>query len=189
MKLHNRQLIPMQHLLSEQAFTRVEETLTTVHVPKDTLLIQDSKVEINAYIIQQGIARAYIDTPEKEITFWFAREGNIINSGNGYAAHEKGYENFHMLEDAVLLKIDMKAMRELYYSDLEICNWSRIITETEAMASQKKHLDYILLSPEERYLKLVKEDSELLHRVPLKDIATYLGISAVSLSRIRGRIK
>lgn len=179
----------MYHLLSGEALLHVKATLSVLYMPKNTLLIRDTKAEPDAYIVQQGIARAYIDTPDCEITFWFAREGHIVNSGAGYLYGKKGYENFHLLEDCILLKIDMAAMRALYYSNLEVCNWSRIITEQEAMAAERHHLDYILLSPEERYLKLLEEDPLLFQRVPLKDIATYLGISAVSLSRIRARIQ
>lgn len=181
--------IPLRHLLSDVALVHMLKTLSVIQLPKNTILINDNKIEPNAYIIQRGIARAFIEVPDKEITFWFAKEGTIINSSAGYFTQEKGYENFQLLEDSTLLKIDMEKMRNLFYSDLEICNWARLITESEAIAAEKHHLDYIILSPEERYLKFLKNEFDTMQRVPLKDIATYLGISPVSLSRIRSRIK
>lgn len=184
-----RGLLPQAHLLSDEAVALLRPCLTAMKLPKHTLLIQDTRVERSAYLLYVGIARAYINTAAGEITFGFAREGQIINANAGYFSKTKGYENFHLLEDSQLLKIDLDRMQQLFLVNIEICNWARVITEVEAMAAEERRLDYILLRPEERYLKLLQEDASLLQRVPLKDIATYLGISAVSLSRIRARIK
>lgn len=184
-----RSLLPQAHLLSDDAVALLQPCLTVMELPKNTLLIQDTRVERNAYLLYVGIARAYISTAAGEITFGFAREGHIINANAGYFSKTKGYENFHLLEDAQLLKIDLDCIQQLFLVNIEICNWARVITEMEAMAAEERQLDYILLSPEERYVKLLQNDASLLHRVPLKNIATYLGISPVSLSRIRARIK
>ena len=181
--------IPLYHTLSDHALACIKETLTLQYFKKDTLLIKETTRELNAYIIKKGIARGFITTPEQEITFWFAREGDIMNSTAGYFYQTKGYENFHLLEDCILLQINMTKMRILYETNLEISNWSRTITESEAIKSEKRHLDYILLSAEERYLGLLTSDAGLFKRVQLKDIASYLGISPVSLSRIRSRLK
>ena len=180
--------IPLKDLLSEKSSEKVQEVLSPVHFGKGELLITDSRLDRNAYIIQKGIVRAFVNAPDKEITFWFAKEGDIINSAYGYYYQQKGYENYHVLEDSILFRIDVPRIQQLYAEHLEISNWARIVTEREAIRAEERHLDYILLSPEERYLKLLETEPELFRRVQLKEIASYIGISSVSLSRIRARI-
>lgn len=181
--------LPQATLLSKAARQRVQGCLTRISLPKDSLLIQSDSIARKAYIVEQGLVRAFIRTSEGEITFWFAQQGQIVASGAGYFSNTKGFENFQLMLDAVLLEIDLDKMQALFLTDIEVCNWARIITEAAAIEAGRHHLDYILLSPMERYLKFLREDAALLQAVPLKDIATYLGVSAVSLSRIRARIR
>ncbi|MEZ4968730.1 MAG: Crp/Fnr family transcriptional regulator [Flavobacteriaceae bacterium] len=180
--------IPLQEVLSENSLEQIKAILSPMYFKKGALLINDATVEKDAYIIQKGIVKASISTPDSEVVFWFAKEGDIINSAYGYYFQRKGYENFHVLEDSILLKIDILKMQRLYTESLEISNWSRMITERDAIRSEERYLDYILLSPEERYLKLMATEPELFQRVRLKEIASYIGISPVSLSRIRARV-
>ena len=88
------------------------------------------------------------------------------------------------MEDLYPIQLPLKELLK----DLEISNWARVITEREAIRSEERHLDYILLSPEDRYSKLLTAEPELFQRVQLKEIASYIGISPVSLSRIRARM-
>lgn len=182
------EFIPFKELLSIESLEKVNACFSLVEKDKGELLISDIKLDVHSYIVMQGILRAYINTEEKEITFWFPKEGDIITSTYGYFYKTKGYENFQALENVCLLKIDMEKMRELYNKHIEIANWSRVITEKEGILSEERHLDYILLSPEERYQKLLSTQPSLFQRVMLKEIASYIGVSPVSLSRIRARI-
>lgn len=180
--------IPYKELLSDESLQKVNASLSLVEKDRGELLISDLKLDVHSYIVKQGILRAYINTEDREITFWFPKEGDIVTSTYGYFYKRKGYENFQALESVSLLKIDMEKMRNLYNENLEIANWSRVITEKEGILSEERHLDYILRSPEERYQKLLSTQPSLFQRVMLKEIASYIGVSPVSLSRIRARI-
>lgn len=181
--------IKCHKMLSPEGIDKVKSILSEVHYPKGHLLIGANKYERDAYIIKKGIIRSYIIKDGKDISFWFARECDIISSSVGYALGKKGYENYELLEDSILYHIDVNRLKEFYKTDLEIANWSRSITELEAIKAEQRFLSYMFTPPLERYLDLLENDAELLQRVPLKDIASYIGISAVSLSRIRARIK
>ncbi len=184
-----RSHVPQEHLLSDYAIDLIKDCLSVVTFPKSYLLMHMDAVFENAYIIRQGMIRSFAYKEEKEITFGFSREGDIITASLGYLSKEKSYENFQLLEDTTLYQINLQKMKQLYGSNLEICNWSRVITEIEAIKTEKRLLDLLFLTPEERYVKLMRVDKALFNRVPLKEIASYIGISAISLSRIRGRIK
>lgn len=180
--------IPYKELLSKASLEQICTCLTLIEMQRGELLISDMKLDMHSYIVIKGILRGYVSTYYKEITFWFPKEGDIVTSTYGYFYKRKGYENFQALESVSLLKIDMEKMRNLYNENLEIANWSRVITEKEGILSEERHLDYILLSPEERYQKLLSTQPSLFQRVMLKEIASYIGVSPVSLSRIRARL-
>jgi CRP-like cAMP-binding protein len=107
----------------------------------------------------------------------------------GYFYDTRSYEYFELLEDCILYKIDLKAMKNLFQISIEICNWARQFTEINAIKTQNQLIDVLVLTPEERYIRLIEYDKNLFQRVPLKQIASYIGISPISLSRIRARIK
>lgn len=181
--------IKCHEILSSEGIEKIKSILTEVHYPKGHLLIKSDVYERDAYIIKKGIIRSYIIKDGKDISFWFARERDIVSSSIGYAFQKKGYENYELLEDSILYRINTDKLKHFYKTDLELANWARNITEIEAIKAEKRFLSYMFTTPLERYLELLENDTELLQRVPLKEIASYIGISAVSLSRIRARIK
>lgn len=181
--------IKCSSLLSEEGLNLLKPVLERVQYSKGHLLISSKRRENFAYIVLKGFVRSYIERDGTDVSYWFAKEGDIVNSNYGYMFNDFGYENIELLEDSTFYKIDLFKLRALLKVHLEIANWVRTITELEAVKSEERYLSYLFTPAEERYLALIDKDPELLQRAPLKDIASYLGISAVSLSRIRARLK
>jgi CRP-like cAMP-binding protein len=189
MEYFSRTDLPLEELLSDQSVVLIEQTLTKLVLPKSYRLLEQSESIKNAYLIKKGIVRVFIVTEDKEITFEFAREKDIVSNSLGYFYETRSYEYFELLEDCILYKIDLKAMKNLFQISIEICNWARQFTEINAIKTQNQLIDVLVLTPEERYIRLIEYDKNLFQRVPLKQIASYIGISPISLSRIRARIK
>src|SRR5690606_33865375 len=97
--------IPHKELLSKASLEKICTCLTIIEMQRGELLISDMKLDMHSYIVKQGILRAYINTEDREITFWFPKEGDIVTSTYGYFYKRKGYENFQALESVSLLKI------------------------------------------------------------------------------------
>ena len=116
-------------------------------------------------------------------------ENDIIISAQGYVNGEKGYETIELLEDAVLYKMDLGQLQQLYRQDIEVCNWARQLIEKEFVGTEHRLISNLSMSATERYLQLLKEKPEILQRVQLRHIASYLGISSEHLSRIRASTK
>ncbi|MDM1045806.1 Crp/Fnr family transcriptional regulator [Myroides sp. 1354] len=185
----NRADLPLEEVLSDASVELIEQTLTSIVLPKGYRLLEDKEGVKHAYLIKKGIVRIFVTTEDKEITFEFAREKDILSTSLGYFYQSPSYECFELLEDTILYQIDLVEMKQLFYKSIEICNWARQFTELNAIKTQKQLIDILVLTPENRYLHLMEHDKALFQRVPLKQIASYLGISPISLSRIRGRIK
>ena len=89
----------------------------------------------------------------------------------------------------MLYKMNLKQLHELYQQDLEVCNWARQFIEKEFVGTEHRLISSLSMTATERYLRLMKEKPEILQRVQLRHIASYLGISSEHLSRIRASTK
>lgn len=165
----------------------LKENITEVNFPKHHIVIHADKVEKNIYFIKKGIARTFFNIDDNEITFSFGKEGDTIASLKSYISNEKGYENIELLEDCELYRLNTEKLQMLFNENIEIANWGRKFAEKELIKSEERLISRQLGNATERYKELLKNYSNLLQRVQLGYIASYLGITQVSLSRIRSK--
>lgn len=163
--------------------------ITIVEYPKGHRLFNANKVEQDIYFIKKGIVRAYTQSPDQEITFWFGKEGDTVVSMRSYVDNQKGYENVDLLEDSILYKLNIKTLNNLFEEDIHIANWGRRFAEQELLRTEERLIARLFKTALERYRILMKDNPELLQRIQLSHIASYLGITQVSLSRIRAKFK
>jgi len=159
--------------------------MLNVKYPKGTILIRADRVEPYFYVLQSGIARAYSDGENQQITFWFGESGSVLFSFNSYINNKPGYENIELLEDCALIQIKLADLFSLYNGNIEIANWGRKMAEQELIATERRLIDRSFKGAAERYQEFVNQSPALLKRVALKHIASYLGVTQVTLSRIR----
>ncbi len=171
---------------SKESLTKA---IDEVEYSKGYRLLNADKVERNIYFIKKGIVRAYTDSAEGEITFWFGKEGDTVVSMRSYVASQKGYETIELLEDCVLYELNMSALNNLFVKDIHIANWGRKFAEQELLKTEERLIARQFKTALERYCELIKNTPELLLRIQLSHIASYLGITQVSLSRIRAKLK
>ena len=88
-----------------------------------------------------------------------------------------------------LYAIPIKELEALYFNNIEIANWSRILHQDAFIVNEKRLISRLYQTAEERYTELLETRPELFQRVNLGYIASYLGISQVTLSHLRNRIK
>ncbi|NLZ73868.1 MAG: Crp/Fnr family transcriptional regulator [Bacteroidales bacterium] len=187
MNIHS--IIDNIYLLPKASKELLMGNISTVDYPKGALLFESDKIEKNIYFIDKGIVRAYVDNKDQEITFWFGKEGDTIVSMKSYIANQKGYESIELLEDCTLFELNTQHLKELFDIDIHLANWGRKFAEQELLKTEERLISIQFKTALERYEALLKETPDLLLRVQLKHIASYLGITQVSLSRIRKQIK
>ncbi len=88
--------------------------LEKVEYPKGHVLIKAERIERVVYFIEKGIARAYLDKEDREVTFWFGAESDILLSYNSFFLGKPGYETIELLEDSMLYKISNEVLQNLY---------------------------------------------------------------------------
>lgn len=163
--------------------------ITEVKYPKGYQVLSADKIERSIYFIKKGIVRAYINSPDGEVTFWFGKEGDTIVSMKSYVDNQQGYENIELLEDCTLYNLSVTALNNLFATDIHIANWGRKFAEQELLKTEERLIERQFGTATERYNNLIKNNPELLQRIQLSYIASYLGITQVSLSRIRAQVK
>lgn len=184
-----QQILNRIYPLPERSIQKMKQHIQEVDFPKGHILLHADCVETTVFFIKKGIARAYSPTPDDEQTFWFGKEGDPVISMKSYVNYEKGYENIELLEDSQLYKIKSADLQKLYFEDIHIANWGRKFAEQELIKTEKRLISRQFLCATERYKELLEQNPELLRRVQLGHIASFLGITQVSLSRIRAEIK
>ncbi|MDV6170319.1 Crp/Fnr family transcriptional regulator [Flavobacterium sp. DG1-102-2] len=170
-------LVKLTALFTERSFSRGE------------IIMKEGRVEKSMFFIESGLVRAYSDLPDREVTFWLGLEGDYVISMRSFINNEPGYETIEVLEDSILYEADAAKLISLFESDIELANWSRKLAEYELLKLEEKFIYRQFKTATEVYAELLERIPSLPNRVPLKHIASYLGISQVSLSRIRAKIK
>ncbi|MDL2266301.1 Crp/Fnr family transcriptional regulator [Parabacteroides sp. OttesenSCG-928-G07] len=175
--------------LPKASTSHIVDIINEVEYPKGHRLLNADKVERDIYFIKKGIARAYIDAADGEVTFWFGKEGDTVVSMKSYVSNQPGYEHIELLEDCILYQLNADALNDLFAKDVYIANWGRKFAEQELLKTEERLIERLFGTASERYSKLIKNNPELLQRVQLSHIASFLGITQVSLSRIRAKLK
>jgi CRP-like cAMP-binding protein len=166
----------------------IEHTQSIQLSPQEVFLHAGSQKSY-IYFIKQGLIRSfYIDERGEEITNLLRYDYQVFAAYEVIFLQQPSRFSFQALEHTELLAIDLNALREILGSKTEFEDGRRFFVNAIMTETLTALNDFILLSPEERYIKFQKEHPDLLNRVPNKYIANVLGITPVSLSRIRKRI-
>ncbi|RZL64157.1 MAG: Crp/Fnr family transcriptional regulator [Pedobacter sp.] len=150
-----------------------------------------SPVHRNKYIfyILKGAARGYMKHGNKEITTWIAKENELVGTIRNLWVDEETDEYIQALEPIEAIAIPHEMSKELY-DNYPIANYvGRKMTELHYAQAFERGFICRLQSAERKYLRFLKSYPDLINRVPLKYIASFLGIRLETLSRIRGRLE
>jgi len=170
--------------LQEVSTEQILKLISVVQMPKGTKLISEGKRHSNFYFIIKGAAKSYYLKDGKEICLWFALENDTLGSIMTYnGAPSK--ETIELLEDAELICYQSDALKKLAKENLAVSNLVHKMLEEHALFLEYRLHQLLFMSSKERYENLLKDAPEVFQRVSLTDIASYLGVSRETLSRIR----
>lgn len=177
-------IYPVSEGLRDDLLQRTE----ILELPRRTHLIREGQRADYVWMVLGGLLRAYYIKDGLEICSSFLQEQHLIVSVNSFYNRQPGYEFIETLEETVVARIHYDALQELYKKHLEFNYIVRVLTERYTMLSEERLFLLRKQTAEDRYLHLLNHDPELLQRVPLKYIASYLGMNLETLSRIRKKI-
>lgn len=133
--------------------------------------------------------RAFVyDFDHNEITIEFFAENEIVIVPSSLFQQIPSQENLQAITDAALLKISYDDFQQLFNEIEYFKDWGRLWFTHQLFSVKQRSLEMITETAKNRYLKLMKEKPQIIQSAPLKQIASYLGITDTSLSRIRREI-
>ena len=121
----------------------------------------------------------------EEITTSFACEGAIVFSMDELYYNKMSEEFVETLEDVVAYRISLTDLLRLFQTNIELANWGRVIHQNEYRRLHRSHKDRLTLSAKERYEAFKLQFPQMCQRIQLGYIASYLGITLSTLSRLR----
>lgn len=175
--------------LSDSAIRAISEISTPISIKKNKDLQAIGHTCKTIYFISKGAGRIYYYKDGLDITECFVFENNIIARVESLFTGRPSQKAIEIIEDAELIAINATALFKLYDTFPEIERLFRKIFEQGYVDTINRIESLQFHTAEERYKDLLKETPNVLQRVPLKHIASYLGITQVSLSRIRASVK
>lgn len=161
----------------------------TSSLKKRNILIEAGSTETRVYFIRKGLIRQYhVNEEGEEITFRLIPEQNIVVNADYLLNDEPCRFYFETLEDTSFLSADYEVIQNIISNNPKLEKNRKFVFRKMIRQAKDRIESFVLLSPEKRYLKFIKDHPGLTNRVQDKYIANVLGITPVSLSRIRKRI-
>ncbi|WP_374166073.1 Crp/Fnr family transcriptional regulator [Arcticibacter sp. MXS-1] len=162
---------------------------TKVDVARGALLLKAGKIASEFYLIESGLFRSYLyDYDGNEVTTEFYGSNDILIESFSLFHRIASKENFQAVSDGTVWKIKYSDFQQFLHKLEGLREWGRIWSTNQLFLLKQRSINSLTLAAAERYLGLIKDRPEVIRHSPLKYIASYLGITDTSLSRIRKEI-
>ena len=155
---------------------------------KKSLLTEAGTKEQYLSFIDKGIVRLYIPGEIDDLTFGFAFEGNFVSAYDSFLTQTPCNYSIEALVDTTVWQISYDNLQRIYEISREGNFMGRLAGESLFLQKSRREISFLKDSAEQRYLQLFTQHPQLIKYIPLKYIASYIGITPQALSRIRKRI-
>lgn len=154
-------------------------------IPKSTILLKELQYCQHLYFLEKGTIRTYYFDKEKEVTSWFYKEGQFFSSWYSFYSRQASFEYIIAEEDCQIYSIEQANFEKLLASHQLLERFGRKLAEEQSAYVDHFSKGYMFMSARERYDLLLSAIPDITLRVNLGHIASFLGISQETLSRIR----
>jgi CRP-like cAMP-binding protein len=174
--------------LSEEEIKEIADNILVQTFKKGVILLKEGDTADICFFVLKGCVRQYHLVDNEEKTTAFFTEEQAVVSFASYSQQLPSKHYWSCVEDSVLVVGSLDHEQEMYQKFPKLAAITRALMEQDFGKTQSAFAAFMTSSPEERYRKLLTDRPNLLGRVPQHQIASYLGVTPESLSRIRKRI-
>ena len=176
------------HPLSDELHAYLPKVIRSREIPRKSFFLKSGHVCRSIGYIENGLLRCYYERNDLEICSHFLREGEIIVSARSFFTQLPSSEYIQSLEDTLLYYIEYNDIQHLYKVFPEFNIITRVLTERYYIKNEQMLFALRMQRSHERYAFLMQKFPELIQRVPSKYLASFLGITDVTLSNVKKMI-
>lgn len=173
--------------VSNELKNYIRSTLKERRIGKKDFILKAGRVGRHISFIEKGLVRCFYMKEDTDVSIWFMKEGDVFVSVASFFDQRPGIENIQALEDTVMYSMTYEELQVMYHTFPEANFLGRVLTEKYYKLSEERLTSLRMQKAPKRYQFIIDNYPELIQRVPSKYIASYLGITEVMLSNIRGK--
>lgn len=176
--------------LSNEEWELCKNSFRPKRMLKRQFLLQEGDVCKDLAFVEKGALHSYtVDSSGNKHVIHFAFDGWWMANLHSFFTEKPTRLNIEVLENSELLVLDRKNHEKLLKEIPAYERYHRIILQNAYVALQQRVENVLGLTAEEKYARLIEQNPEFMNRVPLNLVASYLGMSAETLSRVRGNFR
>lgn len=184
-----RQAIENHVPLTDEEWEMLHPDLEIKKLKKHELFAEEGRIATEVGLVVNGMLRHFYLKDGEEKTTYFYFENHFVSSYISCISNQPSQLTIEALSDCELICFDYQLLSKLFERSATWQKFGRLIAEYLAIGLEERVVGLLMLSPEERYLSLIQGNKKkIIERIPQHYIANYLGITAVSMSRIRNRV-
>ena len=183
-------LLLVEHLwpgVTDEFKKALQDALVREERQKKSSILQEGQIAHRIYFVEEGYLRGYYLKNGEDLSTWFMKKDDFVISIISFYTQTPSEEHIETLEDCILWSISYDSLHELYQQFPEFNLVGRVLTEKYYVLSEQRTQNLRKKTTTERYLHLVSTFPDISDHVSLKHIASYLGITSETLSRLRGK--
>ncbi|MFP3834464.1 Crp/Fnr family transcriptional regulator [Chryseobacterium sp. SIMBA_028] len=185
---HIEKLKNLSSRFDKETIDTIDRITTTEQFKKGEIILQQGDVCRKSYLIINGVARKFFYSDKKEITTEFFFKDDIAISFKSYINQKPSKEIIECLTDITVETVDYTAFETAKKQLPLLLEYDVLLSELYIIWLEDRLFDFHTLGAKERYEVLLKKSPEYFHYLKLTHIASYLGVSLETLSRIRSKI-
>lgn len=188
-KERTRPLIEKVLPISGTSLDFVSELIEVETYKKGDVFINKGKYNNKEYFIYEGICRSFLHSPEgEEVTISYFIEESVLSPNKTRTANKISHLNFQALTDLTIASLDANKFEQLMITHIDIREFGNMVLQNELLSKVEKEIGLASLSAKERLIHFREKYHLLENLISHADIASYLGITNVSLSRLRKKL-
>jgi CRP-like cAMP-binding protein len=157
-------------------------------IKKKINLLTAGAISKEVYFIINGCMRLFYEKEGVDISAYFFTERMFAGAYDSFISQKPSRHSIETIEECQVLAISHSAYQHLFTEFPKMNEFVRKVLEERFVSLHELFTSLLLDSPEERYLNLIKDRPDLINRIPQHQLATFIGVTPVSLSRIRNRV-
>lgn len=167
----------------------LDSNTETKYLKKGELLLKSNSIQKSLAFIVEGLVRGYyFDDQGKEITISFLKENEYVTDYVSFINQKPSKYNFVCLEECVIVELSFDAIQQAYENSKSFEKYGRVIAEKVLEERINRVEQFQFLNAKQRYIDFINTRSDLLNKIKISHLSSYLGIERQSLTRIRKEI-